>query len=161
MNQVVFALLLITPVPLTALGFWLTIRARTAKQQQLLPAPERPESNHSDETAVECQYLATTFADNPLERVWAYRLGGRGLATAFVGGDVVIQRRGEPDLLIARRKLVAVESASATIDRGVERGGLTNIHWMLGDTELITSLRIVSIAQRREFEQKIGALIAN
>jgi hypothetical protein len=40
--------------------------------------------------------------------------------------------------------LLTVERASATIDRGVERGGLIQIRWWLGTQELITSLRITA-----------------
>jgi hypothetical protein len=163
LNQVTFALLLVSIVPLAALGFWLTVRARRKKQELVIaqpPAPSRSQPGPALTTpALESYYLATTFRDNPLERVWAHRLGGRGKAWVAVGEAVEIWRVGEPGIRIEKADLLQLEAASATIDRGVEAGGITNLHWNLGQTEVITSLRFVSRVNRDEFEKAVGVLI--
>jgi hypothetical protein len=162
LNQVTFALLLVSIVPLSALGFWLTVRARRKKQEAVVAKPAGPATIDRAKTAppaLDCYYLATTFRDNPLERVWAHRLGGRGKASVAVGESIEIWRVGEPGIRIEKSQLIQLEAASATIDRGVEAGGITNLHWNLGDTEVITSLRFVSRTNRDEFEKAVGVLI--
>jgi len=157
LNQVTFALTLVSVVPLVALGFWLTVRSRRRKQEGLMPMPAEPEANAQD--GLSCYYLATTFGDNPLERVWAHRLGGRGNASVIVNSGIDIFRVGEPDIRIQPESFLELRGASATIDRGVEPGGITNLHWRLGETEVITSLRFVNPNTRTEFEKAVGAAI--
>jgi hypothetical protein len=157
LNQVTFALLLVSVVPLIAGGFWLTVRSRRAKQEAVIPKPAEPAAGAPE--GLRCYYLATTFRDNPLERVWAHRLGGRGNADVSVGTAIDIVRVGEPGIKILPESLIELSAASATIDRGVERGGITNLHWKLGETEVITSLRFVDPNTRAEFEKAVGAVI--
>lgn len=157
MNEVIFALLFVSVVPLTALGFWLAVRSRRQSQEAFLTQPEQPPARTVD--GFSCYYLATTFRENPLERVWAHRLGGRGNASVVVSENIDIYRVGEPDIRIRPENVIELSAASATIDRGVEQGGLTNLHWRLGETAVITSFRFVNPNTRRAFEEAVGAAI--
>lgn len=160
MNQVAFALGMVAVVPIIALGFWLTVRSRRRAQEAQLAEPKRPAAKPPATAAGDpVYYLATTFADRPLERIWAYRLGGRGNARVVVEEAIEIHRVGEPGLVIDFDRVTGLKRASATIDRGVERDGLTTINWMLGDQEVSTVLRFVSQQNRSNFEAMIGAKI--
>ena len=159
MNQVVFALSIVTLVPLIAVGFWLTVRARRKRQESQLTEPERPSTGSAVAPGEAVYYLATTYADRPLERIWAYRLGGRGNATLSIGDAIELRRTGEPGLVIRFGQITGYGRASATIDRGVERDGLTTLNWMLGEQEVSTVLRFVSQESRANFEATIGAKI--
>jgi hypothetical protein len=159
-NQVVFALSIVAVVPLIAIGFWLTVKARRKRQELQLVEPERPSTSGVEAGRGEpVYYLATTYADRPLERIWAYRLGGRGNATLIIGDAIELHRTGEPGLLIQYGQVTGFGRASATIDRGVERDGLTTLNWMLGEQEVSTVLRFVSQESRANFEATIGAKI--
>ena len=159
MNQVVFALSIVAVVPLIALGFWLTVRARRNLQESELSEPERPTADSAAAPGEPVYYLATTYADRPLERIWAYRLGGRGNATLVIADALELRRTGEPGLVIRFSQITGFGRASATIDRGVERDGLTTLNWMLGEQEVSTVLRFVSQEFRANFEATIGAKI--
>lgn len=156
MSQVTFALLLVSIVPLSAIGFWLAVISRRRRQELAIEPPAQPDRAVA---GLDCYYLATTLRQSPLERVWAHRLGGRGRAQVSVGVAIDIFRVGEPDIRIPTDSVIELSAASATIDRGVEPGGLTSLHWRLGDTEVITSLRFVNPNTRAEFEQAVGVAI--
>ena len=159
MNQVVFALSIVAVVPLIAVGFWLTVRARRKRQESQLIEPERPSASRAATPGEPVYYLATTYADRPLERIWAHRLGGRGNATMNIADAIELHRTGEPGLIIRFDQITGFGRASATIDRGVERDGLTTLNWMLGEQEVSTVLRFVSQESRANFEATIGAKI--
>ena len=63
-----------------------------------MPAPSAPQSF---ESLFDCFYVATVFANNPLDRVWAHGLGPRG--KAMIGqsiSELVISRVGEKSFVI-------------------------------------------------------------
>jgi hypothetical protein len=130
-----------------------SVQRRKQEQQLLLPAPL---ASAGGLELGDVFYASTVFADSPLSRVWAHRLGGRGNAKLFVSDTgVSIERVGEPSLLIPRADLIALTRASATIDKGVERDGLMVLVWKLGDEKVMTNLRVVSAQKRKEFEAAI------
>jgi hypothetical protein len=83
--------------------------------------------------------------------------GNAKLAVDSSGVSVV--RAGEDSFLIPRKDLHLVETATATIDKAVEKSGLTAIHWSLGDIKVITHFRFTSPEERKEFEEKVLQLI--
>lgn len=88
-------------------------------------------------------YVATVYATDPLKKVWAHGLGSRGRAKVFASEDgISIERTGEQDFAILADQLKGLTRESATIDKGVEPGGLIAIHWRLGNEDLITHLRV-------------------
>jgi hypothetical protein len=101
-------------------------------------------------------YASTVFGDSQLNRVWAHGLGGRGKAKIFVdAAGVSLERIGEPSILIPAQDLLALGRVSATIDKGVEKNGLLALTWRLGDTELVTNLRVVNPKNRNQIESAI------
>jgi hypothetical protein len=97
-------------------------------------------------------YVATTFANDPLNRVMAHGLGARGSANLVVTTDgLLLERAGEQNLAIPKTSILSVGLLHGTIDRVVEPDGLVAITWNLGGTELQTSLRIVDAGIRKNF----------
>jgi len=133
---------LILMVILIALYIYQSVRRRRARQEAELPDYE---SLATEQLLFSCLYVATVFAERPLERVWAYGLGGRGRArVGLSSSQLVIERTGERSIAIPLTHIQEVRRGGATIDRGVEKSGLVQILWSLGDYSLLTSLRITS-----------------
>lgn len=119
---------------------WASRRRRQAGIARPVPAPDNlgPASLN-----VEGWYVATTVADEPLERIAVHGLGFRARATASVHPEgVVLTVRGQPPILIAPATLRGAGRATWTIDRVVERDGLVLIGWMLGDSPVDSYLRL-------------------
>lgn len=145
--------LLVAMVFVIAWRVYRSVQRRKQEQQLLLPAPL---ASAGGLELGDVFYASTVFADSPLSRVWAHRLGGRGKAKLFVSETgVSIERVGEPSILIPKGDLVALTRASATIDKGVERDGLMVLVWNLGEEKVMTNLRVVSAKKRKEFEAAI------
>lgn len=76
--------------------------------------------------------LATTFAGCPLDRVVAQGLGHRARATiAVMPAGVRIDRDGSAPLALPAGALTGAGTATWTVDRSVEPGGLTVLGWTL------------------------------
>ena len=69
-------------------------------------------------------YVATTYAENHLERISAYGLGARGVCQILVFGEgVLIVRNGERPLAIAKNALGDISANQVAIDKAVEANG--------------------------------------
>ncbi len=139
---------------LLAFSAW---RRRISKQQMSLPIPFEISGTTDGH---KCLYVATTFADRPLERVIAYGLAHRGeavLSSSTAGLEVT--RTGEKCFLIPKSELLDVNAASAVIDRAVEKNGLVSIKWKLGSTELESHFRFVDSNQRSKAVSDISIMI--
>lgn len=153
MIREVIGTLLILMVFVIAWRVYRSVERKKLEQQKSLPAPQ---SSHGGIDYGDVFYASTVFAASPLTRIWAHGLGGRGKARLFLSeSGISIERVGESNLLIPKDELSRVTRSSATIDKGVERGGLLSLFWKLGDTELITNLRVVSPQRRNEIEEAI------
>ena len=133
---------LILLVLIIGLNIYWSVGRKRKQQEASLPEPF---TQQSFEPLFDCFYVATVFANNPLERVWAYELGPRG--KAVIGrfeSELVIGRVGERSFAIPVQSIEHLGRGGATIDRGVEKSGLVQIGWKLGDARLLTSLRITS-----------------
>jgi hypothetical protein len=76
--------------------------------------------------------LATTFTGRPLDRVVAAGLGHQAQVTVVVASDGVrIDRDGAPPLELPVAALTGAGTATWTVDRSVEPGGLTVLGWNL------------------------------
>lgn len=138
----VIGTVLVSLVFLIAGYIFLRVRKRRSIQESTLV---KPLDAKDGDVIFACMYVATVFAARPLERVWAFGLGLRGKAEIRSSSEgISICRHGETSFMVPFESLLTVERASATIDRGVERGGLIQIRWWLGTQELITSLRITT-----------------
>jgi hypothetical protein len=126
----------------TAVRSW---RARAAKQAADFSQPPMALSEPGQQLVrVRAFYVATTYADNHLERIRAYGLGIRGLAHAMVfEGGLQLIRKGERPLAINRSAITALSTHQVTIDRVTEAKGILTIDWAQDITQFSTHLRVV------------------
>ncbi|KQS07754.1 hypothetical protein ASG04_11170 [Curtobacterium sp. Leaf183] len=123
-----------------------TWRTRVRKQAQVVPPVPVPSDPGTTVGSWDGFSVATTRADQPLERIAAGGLGfrGRGGLTVHQTG-VAMHLAGEPDRWIAAALLRGADRATAAIDRVVEPGGLVRLRWTAtgaaGATDLDTYFR--------------------
>jgi hypothetical protein len=108
-------------------------------------------------------YVATTLTELPLERLNMPGLGFRAKASVSVFDDaIVLAPAGEYPTEISPARFVGVRSTQVTIDRVVEKDGLTAIDWVATDTAtgknmLVTSVfRVPNIRLRERFEASLA-----
>jgi hypothetical protein len=142
---------------LMGLAAFVTWRKRMKSQEQFLPAPEFIEGTTTGSKGF---YVATTFADRPLDRVSGHGLAHRGVAFVEVSGEgVSISRIGEESFRIPADDLLGVAKATAVIDRAVEKDGLISIRWRLGSEELETHFRFVSAIERYKVLDQLSEVV--
>lgn len=104
-------------------------------------------------------YVATTYADNHLERISAYGLGARGVCQILVFSEgVLIVRNGERPLAIAKSAIVDISANQVAIDKVVEAEGLMSITWNQSSISLATHIRIVDQVVRSQIQDAINSL---
>lgn len=137
--SLIIAAVILTIFALMALGW----RARRRRQSGLARPVLAPASLGSASVSVDGWYVATTLADQPLERVAVHGLGFRARARAAVHPEgLVLEVGGQQPILIEPASVRGAGRATWAIDRVVERDGLVLIGWMLGDTPVDTYLRV-------------------
>lgn len=105
----------------------------------------------------EGKYVATTKADDPLDRIAVRGLGFRGYATLTVTGEgMLVQRPGNDDFWIPKSDLRGRRTATWTIDRVVEPDGLELVAWTLGVTPVDTYFQV---DQAVSFEKALDQLV--
>jgi len=104
-------------------------------------------------------YVATTPTAAPLERLNLPGLSFRARASVTVFADaIVIEPQGEVPTEIAPNTFLGVRTTQVSIDRVVEKDGLTAIDWVAIDTatgerRLVSSVfRVPNIRLRERFE---------
>ncbi len=94
-------------------------------------------------------YVATTFANNFLERINAYGLGLRGKAQLMVFSEgILIVRNGERPLAIDKAQLISTAKSTVVIDKAVEKDGLLTVEWAQNSIVLATHLRVIETTSR-------------
>jgi hypothetical protein len=115
-----------------------TWRTRTRKQAEAVPPVRVPADLAPAVGSWDGFTVATTRADQPLERITAGGLGFRGR-----GG--VMRLAGTDDRWIARDAVRGADRSTWAIDRVVEPGGLVRLRWTAtgaaGATDLDTYFR--------------------
>lgn len=134
---------------LVAIRAW---RARSAQQETTFGQPSMALNNAGEQVLkVRAFYVATTYADNHLERIRAYGLGIRGMAHAIVfANGLQIIRKGERPLAIARDAIDGIFTSQVTIDRVNESKGLITVDWSQDSTKFSTHLRVVNQDDRAQ-----------
>ncbi|GGA57367.1 hypothetical protein GCM10011490_03910 [Pseudoclavibacter endophyticus] len=156
-------------------------RAKGRAQADICPPPPGDAvGGRLVERLDDVHYVATTLDGRPLERIVHAPLAFRGrcLLEVLVDG-VRVTIRGIESFAIPRSSIVAVGARTATIDRVVERDGLTTVSWRLAtaeggarasappvaaadaDAESIvvhTSFRVVDSAERDRLEAALATL---
>lgn len=105
-------------------------------------------------------YVASTRRDQPLERIAVAGLGFRGRASIVVfDRGIALGIAGEPDAFIPAADIEAIEHATWTIDRVVERDGLVRLAWRLGDTAVDSYLRIGDGTDQTAFMSAVRGIL--
>ena len=128
--------LVIGGILLIALVFmWMGWRNRRKRQAALDVVPVPPAEVGDVLETLKALYVATTLADNPLERVVVGGLGFRAKAELRITrGGLILALAGNPPAFIPTDEITGVGLASWTIDKGVGDGQLVFVRWNLGDT---------------------------
>jgi hypothetical protein len=156
MTREVIGFTLVMLVFVVAYLVYSSVRRLRSNQESLLPSILPPASDGTFETF----YVATVFADRPLDRVWAYGLGIRGKAKIGLSSQgVSVHRVGERGFLIPAPLITGLISTQATIDKGVERDGLTTILWTQGEIELQSVFRFTNPKVRANFSSQLQTMI--
>lgn len=132
MDKLVPGLIIVAIVVLVFAVMWRSWRRR-ASTDAAHGVDGIPEGYASDQDFA-IQYVATTKADQPLERLALPGLGFRGyarLSVAAVGASITVT--GEDAVFLPAPSLRGIDTAHVTIDRAVEPGGLVRISWTLPD----------------------------
>lgn len=121
---------------LIALVFmWLGWRNRRKRQAHLDVVPVAPAEVGDVLRTEKALYVATTLADNPLERVVVGGLGFRAKALLeLTRGGLVLTLAGNVPAFIPTDDISGVGLASWTIDKSVGDGQLVFVRWTLGET---------------------------
>lgn len=117
---------------------WLMVRSwrRRAQRDSVLSAYPVPASRSDAVFEAEILYVATTPADEPLERLAVQGLAFRGAGRVEVMPEgVALRIAGEPVSFIPADRLTGAATASYAIDRGVEPEGLIAISWIAATSE--------------------------
>lgn len=144
---------------LLAIRAWKT---RAKRQSSLFLSPlEKLAAKGEPLAEADAFYVATTFADNYLERIAAHGLGARGFSKIQVFADgVLISRIGERDLAIVGDDLISVSYSQVAIDKAVESDGLMVLSWRAGETTLATHLRIKDLSSRDRIFSTLSDLVS-
>jgi hypothetical protein len=87
-----------------------------------------------------CFYVATTPANNPLERLGIPGLAFRARARVSIETTgVVIEPQGEIATVISLTQVQSVREASVAIDRSAGRNSLTALDWTASNGQALTS----------------------
>ena len=156
MNREIIGFTLVMLVFVVAYLVLRSVRRLRSKQESLLPAILPAVTDGTFETF----YVATVFTERPLDRIWAHGLGVRGKAKLGLSSEgVSVHRVGERGFLIPVASITELGSAQATIDKGVERDGLTTIVWNHGEVALQSVFRFINQKVREEFKSQLQNMI--
>ncbi|MWB97026.1 hypothetical protein [Agromyces seonyuensis] len=104
---------------------------RRVQRDEVLSAYPLPVTEGSATWEGEVLYVATTPAEDPIERLAISGLAFRGTARVRVEeAGVELRVAGEAAIWLPADRIVGAERQSWTIDRGVEAGGLVAITWL-------------------------------
>lgn len=131
-------IVLVVVVPLLIVGW----RRRLRRQGDVGPLPTVPAEIGDVALTDDLFYVATTRAEQPLERIAARGLTFRGRAVVTVAASgVVLEIAGGAPLFLSASAIRGAGRATWTVDRVVEKDGLVFIRWMLNDRLVDTYLR--------------------
>ena len=133
MDRLLPALIVAAILALALALMWLGWRSRQRRQRTLPQLSPVPTDAGAELLRVSAFYVATTVADEPLERIAVGGLGYRAKAQLTVrerGLELAIP--GQHELFIPATDITEVFRARNTIDRVVERDGLIAVRYGIG-----------------------------
>lgn len=141
-ERLIPALVVLGMVVLAFVFMALGWRNRRRRQSALDVVPPAPDEIGETIRAERVLYVATTLAEQPLERVVVGGLGFRAKGEVRIArGGIVLDLAGSRPAFIPVSDIRGVGLASWAIDKGVEEDGLVFVRWALGGTAVDTYLR--------------------
>jgi len=138
---------------LVALGW----RRRARRQSSIARPSDAPGTIGEQLGAFTGQYVATTIAGSPLERIAVHGLGFRGNVHVIVTTlGALVRIDGTSDKWIGATSMRDRRTATWTIDRVVEPDGLELLEWDLGGTLVDSYFRF---DRDSGFDQAIDSLL--
>jgi len=141
---------------------------RRQKSQAGFPRPRAvPADLGSPLLVADAFYVATTLAQQPLERITVAGLGYRARAVVSVAErGLSLSIPGQEAIFIPAEDIVALEHATWTIDRVVERDGMVLVRWSIGAagttlTVLDSYLRIIDPVIAEQFYTVVQLLLGS
>ena len=133
-------------------------RARQNRQRDLTAPKPRPADLGTVIGTFQGLYVATTAAGDQLDRIAVHGLGFRSRAVVIVAEPgVLIDLPGTEDTWIPAGDVRELRTATWTIDRVVESGGLELLEWTLGDRTVDSYFRM---EQPKAFQNAVAQLLA-
>jgi hypothetical protein len=145
-------------IPLVVVGVlmvlgWRALRRRQGDVAGLAPVPSDPGATLLTEDLL---YVATTRADQPLQRIAVKGLGFRARAVLTVStGGIQLDLAGERSGFIPATGLQGVGRATWAIDRAVSNDGLVFVRWQDGPAALDSYVRSADPAALVESIEKL------
>lgn len=133
MDRTTSTTIVIAVILLAFAGMVIGWRGRQKRQAEL-PRPDAVPADAGNEIlSVGAFYVATTVADQELNRIAVAGLGFRSRASVTVTDrGIVLALDATPAIFIPAAAIRGVDRATYAIDRVVEKGGLVRIAWTLG-----------------------------
>lgn len=147
MDKVIGTSLVVLLIALAVTSMIISWRKRVARDARFTVALPHNSGVGQSESAREFSvlYVATTLASNALQRVALPGLAFRADAHLFVSAQgMTIAPRGEHPTFIPAQQIVQVHRSQVTIDRVVEKDGLTAISWIAFDNEASEPIEFTS-----------------
>ena len=152
--------IVIAVILLAFAGMVIGWRGRQRRQAQLSRPDAVPAQTGRELLVAEAFYVATTMADDELNRVAVVGLGFRARATVVVvEAGVILALAGSPEVFIPLKALRTIDRATFTIDRVVEKGGLVRLGWLLGETPVDSYLRLTDPADALALIDSVQAML--
>lgn len=139
MDKVLVIIVVLILIALAVTGMIVSWRKRVARDARFsVLLPEAAVVEHSvSPQEFSGLYVSTTLATDPLQRVALPGLGFRADAHLLISVDgLTIAPRGEKDTFIPANQIVQIHRSQVTIDRVVEKDGLTALSWTAFDRTL-------------------------
>lgn len=96
-------------------------------------------------------YVNTTESSDWLNRISTDTLGHKASARLLIYPDaLIIERTGEKDIFLTAAEILAVKTANGVAGKFVEKDGLLQISWVLGEMAVDTSFRTQHAQEKDE-----------
>ncbi|MBA8816128.1 hypothetical protein FHX48_001201 [Microbacterium halimionae] len=148
-------------VALVGLMVWGWLRRKNRDSGLIAPFGDAPQGSRLVATFPGL-YVATTAHSVALERLAIKGLSFRAAITLVVfDTGVALDLAGEERIFIPRERIIEARQATVTIDRVVERDGLTRLVWRLEDETTVDSYFRPQETSSRALAAALEALISD
>ena len=157
MNETWGTIIVLVLITLSFTGMILAWRKKAQRDSRFslsVPGSPIPDSSES-ETVYSCLYVATTLATDPMMRISIPGLTYRAQSNIGVSSaGISISPEGEKTSFIPASQLIQLHRAQVTIDRVVEKDGLTAVSWSAFDTQIQDIVELTSFFRFQDFDSR-------